>query len=96
MFFWKLSYERMFLLQQTRGVFWKLSGKGHGMFWYTLRDDLLRELVVFGKGLDITQQTTDDTVWLWFPLPLFAGRRWTLLKLVFTDDADAFSPDPLS
>jgi len=28
MFFWKLSHDRLFLLRQTRGIFWKLPGRG--------------------------------------------------------------------
>jgi hypothetical protein len=29
--------------------------------------------MMFGKGMNITQQTVDDAVWYWFALPLFAG-----------------------
>ena len=44
---------------------------------------------MFEKVMNITQQTTDDIVWHWFTLPLFAGLHWALLMLVFTDDAVA-------
>lgn len=40
---------------------------------------------MFGKSLNITQQTVNDTVWHWFTLPLFAGLRCALLTLVVTD-----------
>ena len=43
--------------------------------------------MIFGKGINITQQTVNDTVRRWFALPLFAGLLWALLMLVFTDYA---------
>ena len=42
---------------------------------------------MFGKVINIAQQTVDYAVWYWFALPLFAGLCWVLLMLIFTDDA---------
>jgi hypothetical protein len=36
---------------------------------------------MFGKGINITQQTVDDAVWHWFNLPFLAG----LQSLGFAD-----------
>jgi len=46
----------------------------------------LREHVMFRKDINITQQAVDDAVWHWFALPLFAGRGWALLMLVFANN----------
>ena len=69
-FFWKVSYERMFLLrqtcermfcwEQTRGVFPETAQKKrHVMFCWSR---CLRGLVMFGKGISITQQTVGHSV----------------------------------
>lgn len=39
--------------------------------------------MMFGKSINITQQTVDDAL----ALVLLAGLRWASLSLVFTDDA---------
>ena len=76
MFFWKLSYMTIFLLKQTHGSIF---------CWEQTNDVLLeaeqylREHVIFGKGIHITQQIGDDTVWYWFTLPLFADHNWLRL-----------------
>ena len=45
--------------------------------------------MMFEKVMSITQQTIDNTVRHWFILRLFAGPRWALLMLVFTEAAVA-------
>jgi hypothetical protein len=50
--------------------FWEQPGKGHVVFCYS---GLLREHVMFKKGINIIQQTVNDTSWYWLALPLFAG-----------------------
>jgi hypothetical protein len=42
---------------------------------------------MFGNGLNITQQSIDDTVWYWLTLPFIAGHCWSWLMLVFTNAA---------
>ena len=39
------------------------------------------------KGINITQQTVDNTVWYGATLPLFVGFHWALLILIFADNA---------
>jgi hypothetical protein len=53
------------------------------MFCYS---GCFREHVILGKGINITQQTVNDTVRRWFALPLFAGLHWALWTLVFDQD----------
>ena len=52
------------LLRRDTCFFWKQPGKG--------ACDVLLESM-FGKGINITQQTKNDAMWYWFTLPLFAG-----------------------
>jgi hypothetical protein len=44
---------------------------------------------MFGKGISITQQTVDSSVWHRLTLPLLAGFHWVLLLMVFADDVVA-------
>ena len=57
--------------------------KGYVMFCYS---GCLREHVMFGKGISITQQTVDDARWYWCEFPFFAGLCWTFLALVLAGD----------
>ena len=43
---------------------------------------------MFGKGININQQTVDNAVWYWHTLPLFACLHWALLRLAFVGDDD--------
>ena len=36
---------------------------------------------MFGKGININQQTVDNAVWYWHTLPLFACHNWAMLRL---------------
>jgi hypothetical protein len=41
---------------------------------------------MFGKNINITQQTVDDAVLYQITLLLFVGPHWAFLTLVFSDD----------
>ena len=51
-------------------VYWKQLGKEA---YDVLLERTLERAHDVWKGINITQQTVDDTVWYWFTLPLFAG-----------------------
>jgi hypothetical protein len=46
----------------------------------------LRKHMMFGKDINITQNTVDHAVRYWYALTLFAGLHWDLLMLVSSDD----------
>lgn len=70
------TWEGVLLRTQT----WCFSGsylkRRHVMFCYSGH---LRKHVMFEKGINITQQTVENTVWYWFALPLFADHCFSWL-----------------